>query len=226
MLGLVLTLTLAAPTSPRLLYEQKCLYCHSEEVTERRRRTEAEWRKLVEQMREKAPLLVTRSDAVAITRYLSRVLASPAPAGAAPVATPARPARPPATTSGPSTPASPPAVASPVPAPPPALVPAPLPAPLVPVPEADPTAALEPWPGQSQATQEELERARAAEQAAFALMERRCSRCHTLGRVYGKLDTLSRSLATIERMRFKTGSGITQAEMKLLQDFVRAQFAE
>jgi len=211
MLALALTVVLAAPTSPRLLYEQKCLYCHSEEVSERRRRTEPEWRKLVEQMREKAPLLVTRSDAQVITRYLSRVLASPPPVLATPA--PTGPSR--GTSTGKAV------AATPAPAPPPA----PPPAPLVAA-ELEPVAALEPWPGVSQATAEELERARAAEQAAFALMERRCSRCHTLGRVYGKLDTLSRSLATIERMRFKTGSGITQAEFKLLEDFVRSQFAE
>jgi cytochrome c5 len=203
-LALALTVILSAPTSTRLLYEQKCLYCHSEEVTERRRRTEAEWRALVEEMRQKAPLLVTRSDASVLARYLARLLPA-APPPRAPVAS--RPVP------GPS----------PLPAvpqlPPPVVEAAPLPEPELP-------AGLDPWPGVAGAGAEALERARAAEQAGFALMERRCARCHTLGRVYGKLDTRSRSLAIIERMRFKTGSGITESDLRLLQDFVRAQFAE
>jgi cytochrome c5 len=210
-LALALTLVVAAPTSTRLLYEQKCLYCHSEEVTERRQRTEAEWRALVEEMRQKAPLLVTRSDAAVLSRYLARVLGSAPP--------PVRPVPAPAVT-----PKAPPLMV-PTPPPPVSAPPVPMPVP-APAPEPEGVASLEPWPGVASASAEELERARAAEQAGFALMERRCSRCHTLGRVYGKLDTRSRALAIIERMRFKTGSGITEGELRQLQDFVRAQFAE
>ena len=55
-------------------------------------------------------------------------------------------------------------------------------------------------------------------------MERRCSKCHTLGRVYGKLDSFERSRAILERMRLKTGSGITEHDFKLLEDYLRAQF--
>jgi cytochrome c5 len=204
-LALALTLVVAAPTSTRLLYEQKCLYCHSEEVTERRQRTEAEWRALVEEMRQKAPLLVTRSDAAVLARYLARVLgAAPPPPRAPPVVA-----------------VKPSPLMVPTPPPPVSVQPPPRPAP-----EPEAVTSLEPWPGVPDASAEELERARAAEQAGFALMERRCSRCHTLGRVYGKLDTRSRALAIIERMRFKTGSGITERELRQLQDFVRTQFAE
>jgi hypothetical protein len=42
--------------------------------------------------------------------------------------------------------------------------------------------------------------------------------------VYGRLDTLDRSLSTLERMRLKTGSGITDDEMKLMEEYLRAQF--
>jgi cytochrome c5 len=196
MLGLTLALVLAAPTSARLLYEQKCLYCHSEEVTERRRRTVDEWRRLVEEMRRKAPLLVTRSDAAVLSRFLARLLPATPPVKPAP---------------GPR-----PAVVTSTPPPPPP----------VPVEEADPTAGLEAWPGVAGATAEDLERARATEQAGFTLMERRCSRCHTLGRVYGKLDSRDRSMAIIERMRVKTGSGITDGDLRVLKEFVRAQFVE
>jgi mono/diheme cytochrome c family protein len=211
-LALALTLVVAAPTSTRLLYEQKCLYCHSEEVTERRQRTESEWRALVEEMRQKAPLLVTRSDAAVLSRYLARVLGTAPP--------------PPRSPTAPALAVKPPPLMVPTPPPPVSAQPAP-PAPMpVPAPEPEAVASLEPWPGVASASAEELERARATEQAGFALMERRCSRCHTLGRVYGKLDTRSRALAIIERMRFKTGSGITDRELRQLQDFVRNQFAE
>jgi mono/diheme cytochrome c family protein len=64
----------------------------------------------------------------------------------------------------------------------------------------------------------------ALEQEAFALLQQRCSKCHTLGRVYGRLDTLERSLQTLERMRLKTGSGITDHEMEVLETYLRSQF--
>ena len=52
----------------------------------------------------------------------------------------------------------------------------------------------------------------------------RCSKCHTLGRIYARLDTLERSLTTLERMRLKTGSGITDHDFRLLEDYLRTQF--
>lgn len=193
MLALVLALTVAAPPSPRLAYEQKCLYCHSEEVAESRRLTEAQWRRLIEQKRRRAPLLISRSDVELLTRYLVHTLKL----GVAP-----KPAPRLATTDA----KTPTELKAPEP-PPPELKSAPVlePLPEPPVVEAPP---MDP----------ELE-ARAQE-----VLRQRCSKCHTLGRVYGKLDTFERSMATLERMRLKTGSGITDDELALLEDYLRTQF--
>lgn len=190
MLALVFALAVAAPPSPRLAYEQKCLYCHSEEVAESRRLTEAQWRRLIEQKRKRAPLLISRSDVEVLTRYLVHTLklgVAPKPAPRV-VTTETRP--PPTELKAPSELKSAP-VLEPLPEPP-----------VVEAPPLDP----------------ELE-ARAQE-----VLRQRCSKCHTLGRVYGKLDTFERSMATLERMRLKTGSGITDDELALLEDFLRTQF--
>src|SRR6185436_21019308 len=56
----------------------------------------------------------------------------------------------------------------------------------------------------------------ALEKEGFELLQKRCSKCHTLGRVYGRLDTLERSLLTLKRMRMRTGSGITDHDMQVL----------
>lgn len=191
MLALLVSLTLAAPPSTRLLYEQKCLYCHSEEVAERVRLTEPQWRRLIEQMRQRAPVLITRGDVFTLSRYMVNGLKL--------------------------VPASKPAVAVTKPdtfgpelrsAAPDAGVPrdVPLPTPIDPLPE-EPNA-------------DEL----ALAEEGFALMQARCSRCHTLGRVYGKLDTLERSLNVIERMSLKTGSGITEDDLRVLEAYLRSQF--
>ena len=58
-------------------YEQKCLYCHSEEVSERRRLTEGQWRRLIEQMRRKAPVLSSQDLAVTADDFLLPVVAGP-----------------------------------------------------------------------------------------------------------------------------------------------------
>jgi hypothetical protein len=42
--------------------------------------------------------------------------------------------------------------------------------------------------------------------------------------VYGRLDTLERSMQTLERMRLKTGSGITDHDMETLEAYLRTQF--
>lgn len=177
MLSFVLALAVATPPHGRLNYEKKCLYCHSEEVTESKRFTEPQWKRLIEQMRSKAPLLITRSDVASITRYMTQTLKLVIPTRPAPVEV--KPQLP--------------------------VVPEPKPAPPPPVEEFDPA---------------EIE----LEHQAFDLMQRRCSKCHSLGRVYGRLDTLERSLSTLERMRLKTGSGITNYEMTLLQNYLRTQF--
>jgi mono/diheme cytochrome c family protein len=188
-LALLLALGLNAAPSARLSYETKCLYCHSEEVTEGRRFTEPQWRKLIDQMRRKAPLLITRSDVGVLTRYMTQTLKLVPPRAArppapAPVVTDVEPKRPPV-----------------VAQPDPDL------APLVPEPE-EVTNPVDV----------------ALEEQGFALMQRRCSKCHTLSRVYGRLDSFDKSIAVLERMRLKTGSGITDKDLALLQDYLRAQF--
>lgn len=185
MLALLLSLSLAAPLSTRLLYEQKCLYCHSEEVAERVRLTEPQWRRLIEQMRQRAPVLITRGDVLTLSRYMVNGLKLvPAPK---PVVVTMKPEVRAALDAG---------------------VPrdVPLPTPIDPLPE-EPNA-------------DEL----ALAEEGFALMQSRCSRCHTLGRVYGKLDTLERSLNVIERMSLKTGSGITEDDLRVLEAYLRSQF--
>jgi hypothetical protein len=190
--ALALSSSLSAAPGGRLNYESKCLYCHSEEVAEGKRYTEAGWRRVIEQMRKKAPLLITRTDVVLLARYMAQTLklvplraAEPAPEVANANTTPeVRP------------------FTSVVPAiPPPPLEEPPL------------AASEEPSPA-----------AIALEQQVASLMQHRCSKCHTLSRVYGRLDTLDRSLSTLERMRLKTGSGITDDEMKLMEEYLRAQF--
>jgi hypothetical protein len=198
MLALVLSLSLAASQNVRVTYELKCLYCHSAEVTERVRLTEDKWVKLVEKMRKKAPLLITRQDVKAIARFMvhdkglgvkeSRVAAKPA---APPVAEP-KPFEPP-----------------PLPAPEP-------PNEALKEPPPEPTKS----PAELEAEQQQLE------QQGFALMKHRCSKCHTISRVYSKLNDLESALSTIERMELKTGSGITEKDAELLERFVRAQFSE
>jgi hypothetical protein len=193
MLALVFALTVAAPPSARLSYEQKCLYCHSEEVSESRRFTEGQWRRLIEGKRKRAPLLISRSDVEVLTRYMVQTLKLGVAARTAKVVTPPVPERPVAVT---QPELKPPPVLEPVVVEP-ELAPPPLPDVVV-----DP----------------------ALEEQAQAIIRQRCSKCHTLGRVYGRLDTFERSMATLERMRLKTGSGITDDELKLLEDFLRTQF--
>jgi hypothetical protein len=186
MLSLVLALTVAAP-NPRLNYERKCLYCHSEEITEARRFTEGQWRRLIESMRLKAPLLISRSDVPALTQFMVSTLKLGVSARTAPTAAPS---------------------VTPTPNPDAKWVlPTPMPFPTIDV-EATVDAVPDPL----------------LEEKAQALVVQRCSKCHTLGRVYGRLDTLERSMSTLERMRLKTGSGITDDDMRVLSDYLRAQF--
>lgn len=190
---LLLVTVLAAAPAPRLDYERKCLYCHSEEVTEAHKQTEAQWKRTIERMRRKAPLLISRGDVARLAAFMIQTLdlglqaarPTPFPPKAAPVPEP---------------------VVSP---PPPELKPVPV---AIVLPEAEPP------PAEVTAEAAELE------QQALALMQHRCSKCHTLGRIYARLDTLERSLTTLERMRLKTGSGITDHDFKLLEDYLRTQF--
>lgn len=192
LLALALSLSLSAAPGSRLNYESKCLYCHSEEVAEGKRYTEAGWRRVIDQMRKRAPLLITRTDVVLLARYMAQTLKlvpRAAEPGTEPVAT------------GSTTPKVLPFTS---------VVPALTPPPLEELPLAE---SAEPSPATI-----------ALEQQVATLMQRRCSKCHTLGRVYGRLDTLERSLSTLERMRLKTGSGISDDELKLMEEYLRAQF--
>ena len=191
MLSLLLALTVAAPPSARLEYERKCLYCHSEEVAESRRFTEPQWRRVIEQMRLKAPLLITRGDVVTLTRYMTQTLKL-VPAATKPVV-----------------------VAE--------VKPVVLEVKLPPAPELKPVPQLE-LPPPLLAVEEITPAAAALEQEAAGLLQQKCSKCHTLGRVYGRLDTLERSMQTLERMRLKTGSGITDHDMDVLEAYLRTQF--
>jgi cytochrome c5 len=197
MLALLLSLCVTAAPSPRLDYETKCLYCHSEEVTEHTRMTEPAWRKLIEQMRRKAPLLISRSDVGRLTKYMTQTLKLVAPARGTKPAVPV--------TVDPAVPVT-------------TRPPEPLP----PTPPPEPVAAVEPEPGPDEPAANPADPA--MEQQAFELMQQRCSKCHTLSRVYAKLDTFERSMAVLERMRLKTGSGITNRDMALLEDYLRGQF--
>lgn len=197
MLSLALTVVVAAGPAPRLVYEQKCLYCHSQAVAESGRRTEPQWRRLIERMRVKAPLLIGRADVDLLTRYISRELKLAVPGKPKEPVVTSTPAT--VTVTAPNGTVSPPTVTAP---------------PLEPAPGLEPL----PFPEPTRRSDPELE-AQATE-----LISRRCSRCHSLGRVYGRLDTFERSMTTLERMRLKTGSGITDADMELLERFLREQF--
>ena len=213
---LLLSLTLSASPGTRLLYEQKCLYCHSAEVSERQRMTPPQWRANVEKMRLKAPLLITRTDAQVITAYIVENLKL-VPAGTAaqmPVAVARRP--------------MPPKPKPTVPSEPVVVAPAPEPEPLTVItmaPITDPAPAAASTDGELSAldlaemhmTAED----EAAEREGSQIMQQRCSKCHTLNRVFGKLDTYERSMATLRRMRLKTGSGITEADTEMIERFLK-----
>lgn len=184
---------MAAPPSARVLYETKCLYCHSAVVTEASVRTPAQWKKVVAAMRRKAPLLIARGEARQLVNYLVTTLKLVPPPANRP-----RPA---------------------------AVV---LNSPVV----REVTPPVEP-PTDSEVAPAEADEATLAEQSdaldgfevnATELIERRCSKCHTLSRVYNKLDTLDRSLVTLRRMRLKPGSGISPTDAATIERFLRTQF--
>lgn len=189
MLFLPLTLVLMAVPNPALLYEQKCLYCHSDELPEHPDFTAEQWAKTVQRMRAKAQVLITRDDSRVLTRFIlgSLRLHLPAPKSTPRGSTPDRPA----------------------------------PAPVVEIAPAPPRAELAP-PPETLVSDEAHE---ALDAQGAQLIAERCSKCHTLNRVFGKLDSLERSLSTVARMRAKTGSGITHQDAQRIEQFLRAQFA-
>jgi len=176
--ALLFSLTVSA--SPRVLYEQKCLYCHSEEVTESHRRTPREWKKVVSRMRAKAPVLITRSDMRVLTEYIVKTLKLVPPARKAPA----------------------------------------MPEEHAPEPPKELEEPEEPFPPPPMVMAEEQQ----VDEEGAELMQRRCSKCHTLVRVFGKLDSYERSLFTLKRMRLKTGSGISRDDYERLEAFLKAQF--
>lgn len=180
-----LLLSVALQANPRILYEQKCLYCHSEEVAEASKRTPAQWRKVVKRMRAKAPVLITRSDVRVLTAYIVGTLKL----------VPAK--RPPAPAGSPEPP------------------PAPVEEPVKEVEEVE-----EPPPSPPSVAAEEEQ----VDEEGAELMRERCAKCHTLQRVFGKLDSYERALFTLKRMRLKTGSGISRDDYERLKAFLEVQF--
>ena len=192
---LLFWLALLAPSDARQVFEEKCLYCHSQTVIQSRRLKPSQWRGVVAKMQSRAPLLIGRRDADVIVRYIVRDLRLVPPR------------------------ATPLAKAQAEPEPEEAVEEAPEPPPAPPPVAATPTPAPAPLP--SQAIEEDTE----AETLAPQILEQRCSKCHTLFRVFTKLDAAATAQATIERMRRKTGSGISAREADLLKRFVRSRAA-
>jgi cytochrome c5 len=185
-------------------YQVKCLYCHSGAVMGQQKRPFSAWRDILERMRRKSPLLISREDARVILRYIEsdlglavrrrRVAAAPKPP---PLAT-----QPPAVVPPPPDEALPPADDA-----------------ALPVPDEPPLSEAEtPLLTASAATSDPE-----AEALGPQLLEEKCSKCHALGRVFTKVDSLERGLSTIERMRRKTGSGISREDAELLERYLRSQ---
>jgi len=62
-----------------------------------------------------------------------------------------------------------------------------------------------------------------AEALGPALLADRCSKCHTLNRVFTKIDSLAAGEAIIHRMRKKTGSGISPDDAQVLLRFLASR---
>jgi hypothetical protein len=177
-------------------YELKCLYCHSSRVVEEQPRSAAEWRKVLSRMRARAPLLLSRDDIRVLYRYITSDLRLATRSGV-------------------------------LRRPPPAVVPAQPLTPTVVEPDAGALdAALPPEeePAPPLVAAEPAHSDPEADALGPALLEEKCSKCHALTRVYTKLDSLEKAISTVERMRRKTGSGISRDDALLLERFLRAQF--
>jgi cytochrome c5 len=208
-LALSLSLTAAAASSDvRTSYEVKCLFCHSAEVAARPRLRPAQWRKVVEAMRRRAPLLISRRDVDVLTRYIVRDLKLVPPERSRPRAP--RPLDAPPSLDELTEEEAVPLV-SPDEEPPPASAKPP-----------DPAQAQEAVSAQLAAAST-LPLDEEAERLGPELLESKCSKCHTLQRVFLKVDTFERGTALIDRMRKKTGSGITRQDAELLLRFLRSR---
>lgn len=199
MVALVLLLgPAAARADGKRLYEQKCLYCHSGTLTDRLRLHPSQWKRLVARMRRHSPLLFSENEATQIVHYLVRerhlVPKEPAVARA--------PRRPPLVEPAPQ-PQPQPAVAA----------------------EAEAAEAEEPETAEASAPETlPLESSDPeAEEKGPKLVAERCSKCHTTRRVYMKVESVDTGEAIIERMRHKTGSGISPDDADLIKRFLRAR---
>lgn len=208
--------THAAPTDARAAYELKCLYCHSDDVAAAPRLKAAQWRELIGRMRRKAPLLISRRDVGLLTRYLIQVrkrvpVSERKGQGSGQAAGGLDEARPGGSLDarqesrdGPSDTSSASSAA-----------------------ETEVAAAAEAEAAVAAVAEEPELPAGAPEAVAEAegprVLETKCSKCHTLYRVYLKIDSLERGVNTVERMRRKTGSGITPRDADMLIQYLRAQ---
>jgi hypothetical protein len=60
-------------------------------------------------------------------------------------------------------------------------------------------------------------------QASEELMQRRCSRCHTLDRVIGARKDARGWLATVDRMRALPASGISERDEKVILSYLLSE---
>jgi ferredoxin-NADP reductase/cytochrome c2 len=60
---------------------------------------------------------------------------------------------------------------------------------------------------------------------AAATMEKRCSKCHTLDRVFGASKDARGWLATVNRMRARPDSGISEADSRMIVSYLASQMA-
>ena len=205
---LVLLAVPAQAASPaQKLYEGKCLYCHSGASAGRVRLRPAEWRRLVERMRSHAPLLISARDQEVIVRYLvSELKLVPKESSHAVSHSRREPESPPSETKTENVPLLAAAVAD---------------RPAAPSSTSDASAnAQSPSstePTDPPPTPEDFE----ADAAGPRLLAEKCSKCHTVNRVYTKIQSVAFGNSVIDRMRRKAGSGISPADADLLKRFIR-----
>jgi hypothetical protein len=204
-----------AIADPKGTFEDKCLFCHSRSIIEGERLRPAQWRAVVLKMSARAPLLIGRRDIDVIVRYLvrdlrlvPRRLVRPRPA--APEGGPKPSAEP--TTADEAAEEEETAETPATPGPAPAPVPGPMAAPSVPTVVAPVQEPVDPEHAEAEALGPEL-------------LRRRCSKCHTLFRVYTRVSSVATGDEVIERMRRKTGSGISPRDARILKLFLRGRAA-
>lgn len=209
---LLLAPKLESPESNvQAFFESRCLYCHSEARVKELRLRPSQWRKLVQRMQAQAPLLISRREIEPIVRYivndLKLVPKEPARAPAVAATSPRRSRETGSAERGAEKTSPPPPTLPPEPPDTTEVAPVePEPEPNAPV----PVAAVD------LASPED----RQAEELGPVLLAQRCSKCHTLYRVFTKIDSLEAGEAIIDRMRKKTGSGISPDDARILRHFL------